>query len=251
MTRYCLTLEYDGTDFCGWQAQENGSSVQQALEEACFAYCGEKVVIYGAGRTDSGVHAFGQAAHFDLMQEKPTEEIQAALNFHLRARNRAVGVLSVEAVSPDFHARFSALKRHYLYIILNRPTPAILMKGRAWHVPQPLAGEKMAEVAEVFIGKHNFTTFRAAACQAKSPIKTLDQLSVERDRERVIIRASARSFLHHQVRSLVGALVAAGKGKLDSTHAKDILAAADRSLCPPLAPACGLYLVKIDYPQNK
>lgn len=247
MHRFCLTIEYDGTNFIGWQQQQNGDSVQQSLSDVIFAYCGEKTIVYGAGRTDSGVHALAQNAHFDLAQPKDSKEIQAALNFHLRAQNKSISIIKVQKTANDFHARFSAIKRHYTYLILNRSAPAILLKQKVWHIPYRLDIDKMKAASKIFIGKHDFTTFRASACQAASPIKTLDTLTLRRDDEKIIIKASAKSFLHHQIRSLVGALVAVGANKLTPTQIKQILSAKDRNLCPQLAPPHGLYLASIDY----
>jgi tRNA pseudouridine38-40 synthase len=247
MARYFIKVEYDGTAFCGWQSQEHGASVQQALEAACFSYCGEQVLMYGAGRTDSGVHALCQVAHFDLTEDKNESEIQAAMNFHLHAQEQAVRVLSVERVSDNLHARFSAQQRHYVYFILNRQAPAVLSRGRVWHIQQPLDREKMQASTDIFIGTHNWTTFRAAGCQSPSPVKTLNRLEVTTKEDKIIIAASAKSFLHHQVRSLVGALVEVGKNKLTPAQLKGILDAQNRKCCPPPAPAYGLYLAKVDY----
>lgn len=251
MPRYALKIEYDGVAFHGWQAQKGTPSVQRALEEACLAYCGEQVVFFGAGRTDSGVHALGQVAHMDLIATKEPKEIQDAINFHLQKATPAVSILCAKKVAEDFHARFSATQRHYIYILQNRVSPSVLWRNHAWWIAQPLNMKMMSAVAEVFIGHHDWTTFRSSHCQAPSPIKTLNKLSVEQKGEQIIFRAQALSFLHHQVRSLVGALVEAGRGKLSPTRAGEVLALKNRSLCPALAPAKGLYLAKIEYKEEQ
>ncbi len=246
MPRYRLLIEYDGTKFCGWQSQKEGRSVQDELSRALHLYCAARAVIYGAGRTDSGVHALAQCAHFDLDQEKEPYELRAAMNFHLRGKK--IAILAAEKISSDFHARFSAEKRHYIYVIANRTAPPILMADRAWHIPHRLDDDAMTKAARCLIGRHDFTTFRAAACQAASPIKTLDALSMTRYDEIIVIRARAKSFLQHQVRSFVGALAFVGLGKMSSDDMDRILKARARALCPPLAPPSGLYLAQIDYP---
>ncbi len=246
MPRYRLIIEYDGTDFCGWQTQKEGRAVHDALADALNAYCGARAAIYGAGRTDSGVHALAQCAHFDLDQDKETHELARAMNFHLRGQK--VAILAAEKTDQEFHARFSATQRHYVYIIANRAAPPVLMAARAWHIPQKLDAHKMAQAAKTLIGRHDFTTFRAAACQALSPVKTLEALEVKRQGELIIIRASAKSFLQHQVRSLVGALAFVGLGKMPLEQMTQIREARNRALCPPLAPPAGLYLARIDYP---
>jgi tRNA pseudouridine38-40 synthase len=245
MPRYRLTIEYDGGPFVGWQRQDNGPSVQGALEEAIFKLSAERVTVTGAGRTDAGVHAKGQVAHFDLEKEFAAEKIRDALNHYLRPQRAAV----IEAViaAPDFHARFSAKARHYLYRIVCRRAPLALERGRAWHVVHELDADAMHRAAQPLLGQHDFTTFRAAECQAKSPVKTLDRLDVRRKDEEVLIEASARSFLHHQVRSMVGSLTLVGEGKWQPTQVADALAARDRSACGTVAPSEGLYLMKVDY----
>ena len=246
MPRYHLWIEYDGAGFCGWQSQTD--SVQTALSDALFAYCGQRALIYGAGRTDSGVHALAQSAHVDLAQEKSGDEICAAMNFHLRRRGQPASILAARKAAADFHARFSATARHYLYLILNRPSPSALSAGRAWHIPQSLDVAMMDRAARLFIGRHDWTTFRAAGCQAASAIKTLDQLSISQKGQYVVISAAARSFLYRQMRSLVGALAAIGRGKISQGELRERFNRKDRSLCPPLAPPYGLYLARIDYP---
>ena len=245
MPRYTLVIEYDGTPFAGWQRQINGRSVQQAVEEAIERFAGHTVRIHCAGRTDAGVHATHQVAHVDLEQEWRIDTVRDAANAHLKPE--PVSILKAEIVPDSFHARTSARKRHYLYRILNRRTPPSLDINRVWHVPWPLDAAAMHEAAQVLVGRHDFTTFRAAECQAKSPVKTLDRLDVERCGAEIRISASARSFLHHQVRSMVGTLMLAGSGRWTAADVKDALDAANRTRCGPTAPACGLYLVGVDY----
>src|SRR5579864_1344643 len=245
MPRYRLTLEYDGGEFVGWQRQDNGPSVQGALEDAIEQLCGERVTVHGAGRTDAGVHALGQVAHFDLAKEFSPARMRDALNHFVRPA--AIAVLAAAVVAPDFHARFSATKRRYLYRILVRRPPPVLDKGRVWHVVHGLDAEAMDDAAKVLIGKHDFSTFRAAECQAKSPVKTLDRLEVRRVADEIQIEAAALSFLHHQVRSMVGSLKLVGEGKWRARDLADALAAKDRSRCGPVAPPDGLYLVQVDY----
>jgi tRNA pseudouridine38-40 synthase len=245
MPRYKLLIEYDGTPFVGWQVQHNGVSVQGVLTAAVTAFCGESVRVQGAGRTDAGVHALGQVAHIDLAKPWDTDTIRDAINAHLRPH--PVAVLTAEPVADDFDARFSAQVRHYLYRIINRRPDLTLEAGRAWRAPRPLDVAAMHEAAQRLVGRHDFTTFRAAECQAKSPVKTLDRLDAERDRDEVRIRASARSFLHHQVRSMVGSLVQVGEGRRSADDLARALAARDRNACGPVAPPDGLYLVKVDY----
>lgn len=245
MPRYKLTIEYDGAPFCGWQMQENAPSVQAALRDAIAAFCGEAFIPRGAGRTDSGVHALGQVAHIDLTADWPAETVMKAVNFHLRPA--PIAVLSCEQVTTDFDARFSAKARHYLYRIVNRYAPLAIDRTHAWRVWPELDEHAMTEAAQHLIGRHDFTTFRASQCQAKSPVKTLDMLTVEREGEEIRIRASARSFLHHQVRSFVGSLKLVGGGKWSPADLKAVLDARDRTRCGAMAPADGLYLVRVDY----
>ncbi len=245
MTRWKLMLEYDGRPFVGWQRQENGPSVQAALERAVEAFCGETAALFAAGRTDAGVHATGQVAHVDIAKETTADTVRDALNFHLRPQ--PVVVLSAEAVSEDFHARFSANMRHYLYRILNRRPPPALDLGRVWHVGTPLDAGAMHEAAQHLVGRHDFTSFRAVACQADSPVKTLDALSVSQAGEEIHITTRARSFLHHQVRNIAGTLKLVGEGKWSAADVIAALAARDRSRAGPTAPAEGLYLTRVDY----
>jgi tRNA pseudouridine38-40 synthase len=245
MPRYRLTLEYDGGEFVGWQRQDNGPSVQGALEDAIESLSAERVTVHGAGRTDAGVHALGQVAHFDLEKEFATNRIRDALNHFLKPAR--VAVLEAALAAADFHARFSATKRHYRYrILVRRPAP-VLERGHVWHVVHELDAEAMDEAAKALVGQHDFTTFRSSECQAKSPLKTLDALDVRRDRDEIHVEASARSFLHNQVRSMVGSLKLVGEGKWRARDLADALAAKDRSRCGPVAPPDGLYLVKVDY----
>jgi tRNA pseudouridine38-40 synthase len=245
MTRYKVTVEYDGGPFVGWQMQANGPSVQAALVEAIRRFSGEEVEVRGAGRTDAGVHARGQVAHFDLEREMAPDRIRDAINHHLKPA--PIAVLACEPVAADFDARFSATRRDYEYLIVNRRAPLTLDAGRAWRVPVPLNAQAMHAASQVLVGKHDFTTFRSVHCQARSPIKTLDLLEVTREGERTVIRASARSFLHHQVRSIAGSLKLVGEGKWSATDLKAALEARERSACGPVAPACGLYLVGVGY----
>ena len=243
--RFKLLIEFDGGPFVGWQRQRNGRSVQQALEEAVLAFSGEAVVIYGAGRTDAGVHALAQVAHLDLARDWPADTVRDALNAFMKAE--PVAVLSAEQVGEDFDARTSATARHYRYRIRNRGPPLAIERGRVWWVAAPLDHAAMHQAGQALIGKHDFTTFRAAACQAKSPLRTLDRLAVTRAGDEVVVEVSARSFLHHQVRSFAGSLKLVGEGSWPVAAIGEALAARDRRRCGPVAPAEGLYLVAVDY----
>lgn len=245
MPRYKLTIEYDGAPFSGWQIQAAELTVQGALTAAVEALSGERVLVQGAGRTDAGVHARGQVAHVDLSKAWDTDTVRDALNAHLRPH--PVAILKAESVSADFNARTSAVKRHYLYRLLNRRPDLTLDLGHAWRVPRPLDAAAMQAAAQHLVGKHDFTTFRSTECQANSPVKTLDRLDVERHGDAVAIHASARSFLHNQVRSMVGSLVAVGEGKWNPDDLARVLAARDRAACGPVAPPDGLYLMRVDY----
>jgi tRNA pseudouridine38-40 synthase len=245
MPRYKLTIEYDGAPFVGWQAQDNGLSVQAVLAAAIAAFCGDGTEVRGAGRTDAGVHATGQVAHVDLGKAWDTDTVRDAINAHLRPH--PVAVLAAEVVAADFDARFSATRRHYLYRIVNRRADLALDRGHAWRIGRPLDAAAMHLAAQRLVGKHDFTTFRAAECQAKSPVKTLDRLDAVRDGEEVRVLAAARSFLHHQVRSMVGSLVHVGEGKWSADDLGAALAARDRSSCGQVAPPQGLYLVRVEY----
>jgi tRNA pseudouridine38-40 synthase len=245
MPRYKLTIEYDGTPFCGWQIQENGASVQGALEAAVKAICGETVRVHGAGRTDAGVHALAQVAHCDIAKHFVPGRFRDGLNAHLRPL--PIGVLSAEIVPGDFEARFSAKKRHYLYRITNHRANLALNIGRTWRVPRDLDAAAMHVAAQRLLGKHDFTTFRDTECQAKSPEKTLDQLDVTRQGDEVNIITSARSFLHSQVRSMVGSLVWVGEGRWSADDLAAALATRNRAACGPVAPPQGLYLARVEY----
>jgi tRNA pseudouridine38-40 synthase len=245
MPRYKLTIEYDGTPFVGWQVQENGPSVAAAIEAAFGKFAGEVPKVSGAGRTDAGVHALGQVAHVDLAKERDTDTIRDALNAHLRPD--PIAILSVDNVPADFDARFSAKARHYLYRIVNRRADLALDRDRAWRIGRPIDADAMHAAAQHLVGHHDFTTFRSTECQAKSPMKTLDRLAVSRANDEIRIAASARSFLHNQVRSMVGSLAFVGEGKWSADDLAKALAARDRAACGPVAPACGLYLVRVDY----
>lgn len=245
MHRYRLTLEYDGTPFAGWQRQPDRMSVQQALEEAIARMSGETVTTQAAGRTDAGVHALGQVAHFDLSRQWDPFRIREALNYHLRPH--PVAVLAADAVGEDFEARFSATARHYEFRILNRRAPAVIERNHVWHVPMPLDADAMNHAAGLILGRHDFTTFRSAECQANSPLRTLDAFAVRRELDHLVITASARSFLHHQVRSMVGSLKLVGEGKWRPADFRAALDARDRSRCGAMAPSSGLYLTRVDY----
>jgi tRNA pseudouridine38-40 synthase len=245
MPRYRLTLEYDGGPFVGWQRQDNGPSVQGALEDAIEKLSSERVTVTGAGRTDAGVHALGQVAHFDLEKQFEPGKVRDALNHYLRPD--PVVVLEAGVADGDFHARFSATARHYLFRILNRRSPPALEEGRVWHVSPRLDADAMHAAAQLLVGQHDFTTFRAAECQAQSPVKTLDRLDVGRRADEIHIEASARSFLHHQIRSFAGTLKLVGEGKWTPRDVAAALAARDRARCGPVSPPDGLYLVRVDY----
>jgi len=245
MPRYKLTIEYDGAPFAGWQVQAEQTTVQGVLMAAIEALSGEKAPVQGAGRTDAGVHARAQVAHVDLAKDWDTDTVRDALNAHLRPY--PVAVLTAEKATADFNARTSAVKRHYLYRIVNRRADLTLDLGRVWRVPRPLDADAMHAAAQRLVGKHDFTTFRSTECQAKSPVKTLDQLDVARDGDEVSVSASARSFLHNQVRSMVGSLVMVGEGKWSADDLAGALQVRDRTACGQVAPPDGLYLMKVDY----
>lgn len=248
MPRYRMTVEYDGTSYVGWQRQDNGPSVQGSLEEAVHGLTQESVTIRGAGRTDSGVHALGQVTHLDLMRNWSEFQLLNAINAHLRMAGHGIAVVDVRQVSDDFDARFSAIKRHYLYRIINRRGHLALEKKRAWWVPKPLDHERMHEAAQRLVGHHDFTTFRSVHCQANSPMRTLDRLDVSRNGDVIEIRASAQSFLHNQIRSFAGTLKLAGEGKVSADDVEGMLEARDRKACGPVAPPDGLFFLQVDYP---
>jgi len=248
MPRYRLTVEYQGAEYAGWQRQESAPTVQGELEEAIFRLSSQRVTVTGSGRTDAGVHARGQIVHFDLEKAFSPETMQNALNAHLRPQ--PIAVLAASLAPPDFHARFSAIARHYEYRILARRAPPALDRGLVWHVARPLDHEAMHDAAQVLLGQHDFTTFRAVQCQAKSPVKTLDRIDISRQGEEIVMAVSARSFLHHQVRSFAGSLKLVGEGKWTRRDLGKALKACDRAACGPVAPPEGLTLVRVDYPPS-
>lgn len=243
MTRYKINLEYDGTDLIGWQENRQGSSVQSLLQDAIFQFCGERTTVFSAGRTDAGVHALNMVAHFDLEREQSPETVMRAMNFYLT--DKPVAVLNCEIVDDNFHSRFSCVARHYKYIVINRSSPVVLQKNRVWWVPQKLDVDAMKNAAKKLIGKHDFTSFRAAQCQSKSPIKTLDSVNITQNGDEIIFEFSAKSFLHHQVRNMVGTLVEIGMGK--PYDIDEIFKSKNRGAAGINAPACGLYFVSALY----
>ncbi len=243
--RWKITLEYHGGGFVGWQRQENGPSVQQALEEAIARFSGEAVRVTGAGRTDAGVHARGQVAHFDLEKTTTADTVRDALNAHLRPA--LVSVLGAAEAPPGFDARLNARRRHYLYRILNRRAPEALEAGRAWHVSRELDAEAMHRAVQCLVGKHDFSTFRAAQCQAKSPVRSIESIDVRRQGEEIHITVVAPSFLHHQVRNIVGTAKLVGDGKWSPKRLLDALEARNRAAGGPTAPPHGLYFVRVEY----
>ena len=249
MPRYKLTIEYDGTPFLGWQIQATGTTVQGALTEAVARFAGEKVHVQGAGRTDTGVHATGQVAHIELSRDWRPDTVRDAMNAHLRPH--PIAVLAAEKAADDFHARFSATGRRYVYRIIVRRADLVLERDRAWRVLRPLDAAAMAQGAARLVGRHDFTTFRAIGCQAASPVKTLDRLEVETVPAafgaEIRVHAQARSVLHHQVRSMVGTLVKVGEGAWTPDDVTSALEAADRTRCGPMAPSAGLYLAEVTY----
>ncbi|MET0547234.1 MAG: tRNA pseudouridine(38-40) synthase TruA [Caulobacterales bacterium] len=245
MPRYKLTIEYDGGGFVGWQRTDTGPSVQSALEAAVLAFSGETLEVTGAGRTDSGVHALGQVAHVDFSKQQRPDTVRDALNAHLVPH--PIAVIDAREVGDDFHARFSAIARTYLYRITDRRPPLTLTRGQVWRIPVQLDVDAMHAAAQSLVGPHDFTTFRDARCQAKSPEKTLDVLDVSRAGAEIHIWTKARSFLHRQVRSMAGSLVEVGRGKWQVRDMARALAARDRTECGPVAPADGLCLMRVDY----
>lgn len=245
MQRYKITVEYDGRPFFGWQRQDGQPSVQQALEEAAEGLDGAPVLVQGAGRTDRGVHATGQVAHFDLQKPRPLRKIADALNYHLRPH--PVAVLDAEEVAPDWNARFNATLRAYRYVIINRRADLTVDKGLAWRVPAKLDAGAMDRAAKALLGQHDFSTFRDAECQARHPIRTLDKIDVARYGEGLEVTVEAKSFLHRQVRSIVGSLVEIGRGARAEDWIAEILEARDRTACGPVAPADGLFLERVAY----
>lgn len=245
MATYKLIVEYDGTPFVGWQRQENGLAVQQVIEEAFKGFCGEDLRVRGAGRTDTGVHALGQVVDVTLEREFPADKVRDALNYHMKPH--PIAVVSAEQVAEDFSARFDASQRHYLYSFTDRRAPLTLTKNRSWQVPTPLDADAMHTSAQCLVGQHDFTTFRASGCQAKSPVRTMDKLTVSRVGDEVHLNVSALSFLHSQIRSFAGSLKLVGEGKWSARDMRRALEAEDRSQCGPIAPPHGLYFVRVDY----
>ncbi len=249
MPRYFLTIEYDGTPFVGWQTQENGPSVQDALERAVKGFSGEDTKAVAAGRTDTGVHALGMVIHIDLSKEYPLDTIRDALNYHLKPN--PIAVILVQAVPDDLHARFSCLRRHYLYRLQSRRAPFVLHLKRSWRRNYPLDIDAMRKGAAHLIGHHDFTTFRSTHCQGLSPVKTVDEITIEKVDDEIHLRCVAKSFLHNQVRSFVGTLEMVGAGKWAPDRVKEALEARNRAACGPVAPAHGLYFQQADYPADK
>ncbi|WP_306117439.1 MULTISPECIES: tRNA pseudouridine(38-40) synthase TruA [unclassified Roseitalea] len=247
MPRYRLTIEYDGTPYVGWQRQKNGHAVQEAVEKAIFSFCKQQVTLQVAGRTDTGVHAIAQIAHVDLARDWDPVRVREAINAYLVLDDERIAVVAAQKVSEEFHARFSATARHYLYRIHNRPAPLTFDRKRAWWCKRPLDVEAMNAAAQVLIGTHDFTTFRAAQCQSKSPVKTLDALRFARHGEWIEAHVSARSFLHNQVRSMVGTMKMVGEGRWTIDDVRRVLDARDHQKCGALAPPHGLYLLRVDY----
>ncbi|MBZ9979883.1 MULTISPECIES: tRNA pseudouridine(38-40) synthase TruA [unclassified Mesorhizobium] len=248
MPRFRLDIEYDGSLFAGWQHQADQPSVQQAIEQAIEKFCGQQVRLRAAGRTDAGVHATAQVAHVDLAKAWPDDKVRDAVNAHLQGAGNRIAILKATTVVDGFDARFSAIGRHYLYRILNRRAPSALEKGKVWWVPKQLDATAMHEAAKVLLGRHDFTTFRSTQCQAESPVRTLDRLDVSRSGDMIEVRASARSFLHNQVRSMVGSLKRVGEGAWTAGDLKAALEAHNRAACGQVAPPDGLFLIGVDYP---
>ncbi|MEO9339192.1 tRNA pseudouridine(38-40) synthase TruA [Mesorhizobium sp. SB112] len=250
MPRYRLDIEYDGTAYAGWQRQADQQTVQGAIERAVLRFSGEEISLRAAGRTDAGVHATGQVAHVNLTAEWRADVVRDALNAHMKMERETVSIISASLVSEDFDARFSATGRRYLYRIVNRRAPLALELNKAWWVPKALDADAMHEAAKMLLGRHDFTTFRSAQCQANSPLRTLELLDVQRHGEVIEIRAAARSFLHNQVRSMVGTLKRVGEGAWTADDVKAALEAKDRAACASMAPPDGLYLTGVDYPAD-
>ena len=246
--RFKLTIEYDGTNFAGWQRQDNAPSIQETLEDAITAFTGEPTILFIAGRTDAGVHAKGQVAHVDLPERFDADTVRRAINAHVRPH--PIVILKSEIVASDFHARFDAVKRHYMYNIINRPSPLTFDKHRAWHIKYPLNVELMEEAAQHLVGCHDFSTFRTVHCQAKSPVRTIDKIHIKQSGSSVSCFLTAPSFLHHQVRNIVGTLALVGSGKWKPQDVLTALEARDRRAGGPTAPSDGLYFMQVDYNTN-
>lgn len=249
MTRYKITIEYDGTNYAGWQRQPNVPTVQQAIERAVHAFSHEQISLTGAGRTDAGVHARGQVAHFDLEKDRSADEVMGAINAHLAMNDDRVAILAAEKVDGAFDARFSAQKRHYIYKYICRRAPLTLERMRIWQMSHQLDVKAMHEAAQLLVGRHDFTTFRSVQCQAKNPVRTLDRLDVVLcdDSQVIELHASAQAFLHNQIRSFAGTLKKVGEGRWSKDDVAAALKAKDRSACGPVAPPYGLYFMKVDY----
>ena len=245
MQRYKIKIEYEGTPFVGWQFQKNGKSIQEVLQKAIFNFSREKVVVTGAGRTDSGVHALAQVAHFDLKKKIKRKSLLPAINQNIG--NKPVTVLKINKANKKFHARFDAKKRTYQYIIINRQSPLTLQKNKAWHIRKKLDVKAMKKGAKLLLGTHNFSTYRASSCGAKSPIKTMEKISIKKNKDKITLQFTSRSFLQQQVRSMVGCIKYLGEGKWNLNDFKNSFKSKNRSKCAPPAPACGLYLTKIKY----
>ena len=245
MQRYKVEVEYDGTTFVGWQFQKNGLSIQEILQQAIFNFSKEKVVVTGAGRTDSGVHALGQVAHFDLKKKIEKNKFLPALNQHIG--NKSVTVLKIRKTSKKFHARFDAKKRTYQYVIINRQSPLTLQKNKAWHIRKKLDVKAMKKGAKLLLGTHNFSTFRSSSCGAKSPIKTMEKISIKKNKDKITLKFISKSFLQQQVRSMVGCIKYLGEGKWNIDEFKKSFKSKNRIKCASPAPACGLYLKNIQY----
>jgi len=245
MQRYKLKIEYDGTPFVGWQFQKNGVSIQEVLQKAVFNLSKEKVIVTGAGRTDSGVHALSQVAHFDLEKKIEKNFFLLAINQHIG--NKPITVLKIIKISKNFHSRFDAKKRTYQYIIINRPSPLALQKNKAWHIRKKLDVKAMKKGAKLLLGTHDFSTFRSSSCGAKSPIKTMEKISIKKIKDKITLNFTSKSFLQQQVRSMVGCIKYLGDGKWNIEDFKISFNSKKRLKCAPPAPACGLYLKKVDY----
>ena len=245
MQRYKIKIEYEGTPFVGWQFQKNGRSIQEVLQKAIFNFSKERVVVIGAGRTDSGVHALAQVAHFDLKKKIERKNILPAINQNIG--NKPVTILKINKINKKFHARHDAKRRTYQYLIINRQSPLALQKNKAWHIRKKLDVKAMIKGAKLLLGTHDFSTFRAASCAAKSPIKTMEKILIKKNKDKITLQFTSRSFLQQQVRSMVGCLKYLGEGKWNLNDFKNSFKSVNRSKCAPPAPACGLYLKNINY----
>ena len=245
MQRYKIKVEYEGTPFVGWQFQKNGQSVQEVLQNAIFNFSREKVVVTGAGRTDSGVHALEQVAHFDLKKKMQKKSLLPAINQNIR--NKSVAVIKINKVNKKFHARYDAKKRTYLYLIINRQSPLAIQKNKAWHIKKKLDVQAMKKGAKLLLGTHNFSTFRSASCGAKSPIRTMEKILIKKNKDKITLQFTSRSFLQQQVRSMVGCIKYLGEGRWNLVNFKKTFKSKARSKCAPPAPACGLYLQRVSY----